>query len=230
MDTSIDDVFEKKSHYNWGTGHDSLDKFITAVKVYAEQTGDVPPIAALQLGQPWAPTKDELETAVNYFKLSPQRSKIFNKILTEQSDESLAIGSDLSTSEYLDLVTRHGENAGAAAYLHGRWNDTLEKRSFAGKYIKRGYGEFTKQRDVIEEMILNESRSTLEHLTNPSNVPPLLNITVADGKHKKEAEAKIYADGSINARDSNGSVAVEGRDGLLTLTQAGSTGIVGAGI
>ena len=230
MDTSIDDVFEKRNHYNWGTGHDSLDKFITAVKVYAEQTGDVPPIAALQLGQPWAPTKDELETAVNYFKLSPQRSKVFNEILTEQSDESLAIGSDLSTSEYLDLITQHGKNAGAAALLHGRWNDTLKKRSDFFHYGNKINDEYIKQRGIIEDMILDGTRSTLEHLTNPQNVPPLLGITIKDDKNKKEAEATLYADGSINARDYNGSVVVEGRDGLLTLTQAGSTGIVGAGI
>ena len=230
MDTSIDDVFKEESHYDWGTGHDSLDKFITAVKVYAEQTGDVPPIAALQLGQPWAPTKDELETAVNYFKLSPQRSKIFNEILTEQSDESLAIGSDLSTSEYLDLVTQHGENAGAAAYLHGRHNDTLKKRSSFFRYGNKIYDEYTRQRDVIEDAVLNEARNTAKYYSNPSNVPPLLGITIKDDKNKKEAEATLYADGSINARDYNGSVVVEGRDGLLTLTQAGSTGIVGAGI
>lgn len=230
MDTSIDDVFEKRNHYNWGTGHDSLDKFITAVKVYAEQTGDIPPIAALQLGQPWAPTKAELETAVNYFKLSPQRSKVFNEILTKQSDESLAIGSDLSTSEYLDLIAQHGEAPGAAAYLHGRWNDTLKKRSDFFRYGNKIDDEYIKQRDIIEDMILDGTRSTLEHLTNPSNVPPLLGITIKDDKNKKEAEATLYADGSINARDYNGSVAVEGRDGLLTLTQAGSTGIVGAGI
>ena len=230
MDTSIDDVFEKRSHYNWGTGHDSLDKFITAVKVYAEQTGDVPPIAALQLGQPWAPTKDELETAVNYFKLSPQRSKIFNKILTEQSDESLAIGSDLSTSEYLDLITQHGEAPGAAAYFHGRYNDTLKKRSSFFRYGNKIYDEYTRQRDVIEDAVLNEARNTAKYYSNPSNVPPLLGITIKDDKNKKEAEATLYADGSINARDYNGSVVVEGRDGLLTLTQAGSTGIVGAGI
>lgn len=229
MDTSIGDVFEKRSHYDLGTGHDSLDKFITAVKVYTEQTGDVPPIAALQLGQPWAPTKDELETAVNYFKLSPQRSKVFNKILTAQSDESLAIGSDLSTSEYLDFIAQHDENAGAAAYLHGRWNDTLEKRSFAGKYLKKGYEEFTKQRDVIEEMVLNETRKTMEHLSKPSNVPPLLNITVRDDKNKKEAEAILYADGSLETRGNNSNVLLEGRDGVLTLTQYGSTKMVGVG-
>ena len=230
MDTSIDDVFEKRNHYDWGTGHDSLDKFITAVKVYAEQTGDVPPIAALQLGQPWAPTKAELETAVNYFKLSPQRSKIFNKILTEQSDESLAIGSDLSTSEYLDLVTQHGEAPGAAAYFHGRYNDTLKKRSSFFRYGNKIYDEYTRQRDVIEDAVLNEARNTAKYYSNPSNVPPLLGITITNDKNKKEAEATLYADGSINARDYNGSVVVEGRDGLLTLTQAGSTGIVGAGI
>lgn len=230
VDTSIDDVFEEREHYDLGTGRGSLDKFITAVKVYAEQTGDVPPIAALQYGQTWAPTKEELETAVNYFKLSPQRSKIFNEILTSHSDESLAIGSDLSTSEYLDMVAQHGEDAGAAAYFHGRWNNALEKQSFMGKYAKRGYREFTRQRDIVEEMVLNEARKTAEHLSIPSNVPPLLSITVKDDKNKKEAEATLYADGSINARDYNGSVVVEGRDGLLTLTQVGSTGIVGAGI
>lgn len=229
MDTSIDDVFEKRGHYDLGTGHDSLDKFITAVKVYTEQTGDVPPIAALQLGQPWAPTKDELETAVNYFKLSPQRSKVFNEILRAQSDESLAIGSDLSTSEYLDFIAQHGENAGAAAYLHGRWNDTLEKRSFAGKYLKKGYEEFTKQRDVIEEMVLNETRNTMEHLSNPSNVPPLLDITITGDKNKKEAEATLFADGSVNTRDYNGNVVLSGQDGVFTLTQYGSTKMVGAG-
>lgn len=228
MDTSIDDVFEKRSHYDWGTGHDSLDKFITAVKVYAEQTGDVPPIAALQLGQPWAPTKDELETAVNYFKLSPQRSKIFNEILTSQSDESLAIGSDLSTSEYLDLVTRHGEAPGAAAYFHGRWNDTLKKRSDFFHYGNKINDEFTKQRDVIEEMVVNETRKTMEHLSNPQNVPPLIKFEFTEDK-KKGAEGTVFADGSVTVRDYNGNVGVSARDGVFTMQLGASTGIVGAG-
>lgn len=228
MDTSIDDVFEKRNHYNWGTGHDSLDKFITAVKVYAEQTGDVPPIAALQLGQPWAPTKAELETAVNYFKLSPQRSKIFNEILTGQSDESLAIGSDLSTSEYLDLITQHGENAGAAAYFHGRYNDTLKKRSSFFRYGNKIYDEYTRQRSIVEDMVLNETRSTLEHLTNPQNVPPLIKFEFTEDK-KKGAEGTVFADGSVTVRDYNGNVGVSARDGVFTMQLGASTGIVGAG-
>ena len=92
------------------------------------------------------------------------------------------------------------------------------------------YDEYTRQRDVIEDAVLNEARNTAKYYSNPSNVPPLLGITIKDDKNKKEAEATLYADGSINARDYNGSVVVEGRDGLLTLTQACSTGIVGAGI
>lgn len=228
MDTSIDDVFEKRNHYAWGTGHDSLDKFITAVKVYAEQTGDVPPIAALQLGQPWAPTKDELETAVNYLNLSPSRRNIFNKILTEQSDESLALSGAMSTAEYLDLITQHDENAGAAAYLHGRWNDTLKKRSDFFRYGNKINGEYIKQRSIVEDMVLNETRSTLEHLTNTQNVPPLIKFEFTEDK-KKGAEGTVFADGSVTVRDYNGNVGVSARDGVFTMQLGASTGIVGAG-
>lgn len=228
MDTSIDDVFEKRSHYDWGTGYNSLDKFITAVKVYTEQTGDVPPIAALQLGQPWAPTKAELETAVNYLNLSPSRRNIFNKILTEQSDESLALSGAMSTSEYLDLVTQHSENAGAASYLHGRWNDTLKKRSDFFHYGNKINNEYIKQRSTIEDMVLNETRSTLEHLTNPQNVPPLIKFEFTEDK-KKGAEGTVFADGSVTVRDYNGNVGVSARDGVFTMQLGASTGIVGAG-
>lgn len=230
LDTTASGLFNKEGVYKSGTSK-SLDSFLEAASIFHTKVPGVMPGGIYQaLRTSKKVSRKSLVEWISATKnLSPENRETLNELVTQRLGEGTVVTDNINPEEFLDYLARKDINPAAAGSIHGRRSQEDIDASNINRGAYKVVGEYRKLRSPVEDMVLNEARNTLEHLSIPSNVPPLLSITVKDDKNKKEAEATLYADGSLETRGNNSNVLLEGRDGVLTLTQYGSTKMVGVG-